>query len=129
MTHYHTSYKGMDRKQADSKAIADIMEWWGNGEKAFLLFGDMVQYATHVEQAIKSDEGRVLTFQSLNMMFGMSGVSGYPFHAFCRRWCPNKYREWMTTGPDAVELDEEGFTITNIQPKDMEEAERNMETE
>lgn len=117
MTHYNRSYKGMDRKQADEKAINDIWEWMSGTyhDKAITLYGDLVQLAVHIEYELpmrgKDGTPHVLKFNSLNMTFGMAGISGYPFHAFCRRYCPNKYREWMTSGPDAVELNDEGFAL------------------
>jgi hypothetical protein len=47
------------------------------------------------------------------MTLGFAGISGRPFHAFCRRYCLNKYREWMASndGGSPVQTDEEGFRI------------------
>ena len=113
MTHYNTDYsKITDRKKKDEKAIQDIFDWFA---KKPVLVADLAQLATCIEHGIptRSNDGkeRIPTIEGLNMTFGFGGVSGYPFHAFCRRYCPNKYREWMTSGPDAVELDDENFTV------------------
>lgn len=112
MTHYNTSYKGMDRKQADEKAIRDIMEYL---DPKVELFGDLVSLAVHVENELpmigQDGKPHVQKIGGMNMLFGFAGISGYPFHAFCRRYAPNKYREWMTSGSDAVELDDENFPV------------------
>ena len=103
--HYERSYKDLSREKADEKAIADIMEYLGI-ERAH-VFGDLVAYAVVLEQ-IPDTKFKV---QSLNMMMGMAGISGYPFHAFCRRYCLSKYREWMAAEPNPWSTDEQGFTI------------------
>lgn len=96
MTHYDVSYKGMSRAEADTKAIKDIQEYLT--PKQWEIFMGMVANPD-------------TTIHTLNMSFGFVGVSGYPFHAFCRKYMFDKYVEWMTTGEDAVKLDAEGFTI------------------
>lgn len=97
--HYEVSYKDMDPTEADEKAIRDIVDYLDGREQ---LFGDLVQLATCVEHEIpcESSDGkaRVQPFHSLNMTFGFAGIQGFPFHAFCRRYCPNKYAEWMASG-------------------------------
>jgi hypothetical protein len=111
--HYERSYKGTDRKAADEKALCDILDYLGT--ENLPLYGDLVGLAVCIEHEIpcEANDGqlRKQSIQGLNMTFGFAGISGYPFHAFCRRYCPNKYREWMTTGDDAMELDTEGFAV------------------
>lgn len=107
--HYETSYKNLPREEADEKAIQDIMDYLGTEKTS--LFGDLVQLATYIELD-KEIEGRKQTIQSLNMTFGFGGISGYPFHAFCRRYCLSKYRAWMADGSDSISTDEQGFTIS-----------------
>ena len=99
---YEVSYKGMDPEAADEKAISDIMEYLGIEKAA--LFGDLVALATHIEWEIpcESNDGQMRTqkIQGLNMAMGFAGISGFPFHAFCRRFCPTKYKKWMDSSVD-----------------------------
>ena len=94
--HYEKSYKNLEPKEADEQAIRDIVEYLSGREQ---LFGDLVQLAVCIEHEIpcESSDGkaRVQKFQSLNMTFGFAGITGFPFHAFCRRYCPNKYKAWV----------------------------------
>lgn len=114
------SYKGLDRKRADEKAIQDIAGYLGDERVA--LFGDLVAYATCIEHEIEmlGQDGKPhkQTMQGLNMTFGFAGISGYPFHAFCRRYCLSAYRTWMASSSDGqpVETDEEGFALPVEEP-------------
>lgn len=109
MTHYNTSYEVSTdpkiRQEQDEKAIADIMEYLGTAKAA--LFGDLVAVAVCIAQVPDTK----FKINSLNMMMGMAGISGRPFHAFCRRYCLKAYREWMSEGSDGVETDEMGFIV------------------
>lgn len=115
MTHYNIDYSTlqMSEKEKDEKAIQDILEYLGMEKAA--LFGDIVQLACCIEHEILclSNDGqlRKQTIQGLNMTLGFAGISGRPFHAFCRRYCLSKYREWMASGSDPVQTDEEGFRV------------------
>lgn len=115
MTHYLTKYDSLTRQQADDKAIEDIIEYLGNTPEKIVLFAELAVLANCIEHEIlcESNDGtlRKPTIQGLNMTFGFAGISGRPFHAFCRKFCFNKYVAWMTSGNDAVQLDEEGFTV------------------
>lgn len=99
---YEVSYKGMDPEAADEKAISDIMEYLGIEKAA--LFGDLVQLAVCIEHEIPCDSvdgtPRVQVLMGLNMTMSFAGIAGFPFHAFCRRFCPTKYREWMESSAD-----------------------------
>jgi hypothetical protein len=95
MTHYDVSYKGMDREEADRKALNDIAEYLGGVDK----FVEIVE-------ACKGE-----TIQRINLWFAMGGISGYPFHAFCRKYHLAAYREWMHAEPDPVLTDENGYSI------------------
>jgi hypothetical protein len=115
MSHYEKKYTSSDRKADDEQAIQDIVEYLGM--KRIPLFGDLVQLAVCVEHEIlcKGRDGELhkQTIEGLNMTLGFAGISGRPFHAFCRRYCLNKYREWMASndGGSPVQTDEEGFRI------------------
>lgn len=97
--HYEISYEGLGEKEADKKAIVDILEYLGTDKVA--LFGDLVALAVCVENEIpcKSNSGelRKQTVQGLNLTMAFGGISGRPFHAFCRRYCPGKYEEWKNS--------------------------------
>lgn len=99
---YEVSYKGMDPEAADEKAISDIIEYLGTEKAA--LFGDLVQLAVCIEHEIPCDSvdgtPRVQVLMGLNMTMSFAGISGFPFHAFCRRFCPTKYAAWMGSSLD-----------------------------
>lgn len=102
----HTKYEG-SKQEIDEKAIEDIKEYLGSvSREGCSLFQDFVKLAEIVE----SRQGKS-TVQSLNMQFSMAGVTGRPFHAFCRRYCLQAYREWMGGGSDPIETDERGFRL------------------
>lgn len=100
----HTNYKKLDNAAADAKAIEDIKEYLGSiNPEVFDMF---VELATAIEARDPKYK-----FGSLNMQFGIAGVSGYPFHAFCRKYCLQAYREWMGGGSDPIETDANGFNL------------------
>lgn len=90
-------YSSVPEEEKDVKAIADILEYLGIDKAE--LFGDLVALAVCIEHEVpcESADGikRVQTIQSLNITFGFAGISGFPFHAFCRRYCPTKYEAWL----------------------------------
>jgi hypothetical protein len=99
MSHYLTSYKGLDRSAADTQAIEDIKEYVGAAN--WKLFLDL---ADHPET----------TVDLVNATMGFAGISGYPFHAFCRAYMLTKYRAWMAATNDAgsaVMTDAAGFAL------------------
>ena len=101
--HYDISYKGIeDRYERDAKAIRDIENYLNSPEKFQIL----------LDLASEVDNGHT-PIKGLNIAFGFAGIQGYPFHAFCRKFCLKPYIEWMTSGADAVQVDREGFTITD----------------
>lgn len=100
MTHYDTSYKHLPRKEADEKALEDIKEYLGEE-----IYNNFVK---EIEAGIATGD---VTAKTINMYFGFAGISGYPYHAFCRKYCLASYREWMHSGKDPVQTDENGYTI------------------
>lgn len=84
------------REEADLAAIHDMRNYLGD-EK----FGLLVR--------VTKEPG--LTIGKLSFLMEFAGVSGYPSHAFCRRYCLDLYREWMHSGDDAVPTDSKGFPI------------------
>lgn len=94
---YDVDYSSLPEDQKDEKAIRDILDYLGMDKAA--LFGDLVALAVAIEHEIPcmSNDGkaRVQKLQGLNATFGFAGITGFPFHAFCRRYCPTKYKEWV----------------------------------
>lgn len=95
----HYADESKTREQIDVEAIKDIKDYCS--EKQW----DALQ------QAVGQVECGHLTIDNLNFMFGIAGVSGLPFHAFCRKYCLEQYRAWMADGSDGVPTDEQGFRI------------------
>lgn len=99
MSHYDVSYKNIQsRTERDSKAIQDIIDYIG--KEKFRILEQITEDPKH-------------SIGMLNMAMGFAGVSGMPFHAFCRRYPLAKYRIWMADDSfgDPIETDEQGFTI------------------
>lgn len=109
MTHYHTDYSTIqDRKAKDEQAIKDIREYLSQAQwDAFMI----------MVGELKADQSRTPTkkIQSLNFAMGMfAGITGFPFHAFCRKYLLAEYREFMADHDiDGIvlETDAEGFPI------------------
>ena len=105
---YEISYKGMDGKAAEEKAINDVAEYLGSA-RAY-LFADLVQLATCIEHKIpcQSNDGslRLQKIQGLNMTFGFAGITGFPFHAFAKRYYPKAYAEWIGEAETATSASE-----------------------
>lgn len=106
---YITSYNdpSKTREQHDEQAINDIREYLGSKEK-FDLFVDAAE-------KVNDGEG---TIQSLNLLFGFAGIRDRPFHAFCRKYALEKYKEWLRADIDGeqYECDEQGFIIEATDP-------------
>lgn len=87
-----------DRKERDAAAIQDIKNYLTDDQWDAIM--QMVGNPT-------------VTIQNLNFAFGFTGIDGYPFHAFCRKYRLADYRAWMAE-PEAggpILTDEEGFSI------------------
>jgi hypothetical protein len=97
---YEIPYVEGSREELDAKAINDIKEYLNDSKKWELL----------LECAKAVNEG-TLSAQQMNFTFGFAGIEGRPFHAFCRKYCLEKYKEWLAsdTGGKPVEFDEQGF--------------------
>lgn len=96
---YSISYAHPSREEADEQATKDIQEYISSeGWDA-------------LQQAVGQVNAGVLSIQALDQLMGFAGVRGFPFHAFCRKYCLKAYREWMGSGDDAVQTDEKGFRI------------------
>lgn len=115
MTHYNTAYVEGSREQKDEQAIKDMIDYIGTTPEKIILFAQLAVLANCIEYEIpcQANDGslRKQTIQGLNMTFGFAGISGRPFHAFCRKFCVRKYREWLssTSGGDPVVSDEQGY--------------------
>lgn len=93
--------KAPNREAADEQAISDIIDYFGPERmNAVELLIDRATKAMTAEH-----------IQSLNCAFGFAGITGYPFHAFMRRYALTAYRAWMHSEPDPVPTDEAGFAI------------------
>jgi hypothetical protein len=95
-------YSGIaDRRKKDDKAIADIKSYLGKKTWKVLL-GESEKVQTGND------------FQQINIGMFFAGISGFPVHAFGRRYCLVGYREWMATpnndGP-GIATDEHGYRI------------------
>ena len=67
--HYNVDYSGMTEEEQVKKALKDIKEWWGT---------------THYNKCVKAlqqDAGKS-TRQLLLVGMSLSGVEGFPAHAF-----------------------------------------------
>lgn len=82
MTHYNRHYVGKPDAELDEDAIKDLKEWFSEKQWEIAL-----QIAGQIQAGTE-------TIQNLNMAFGFCGVSGRPFFAFCRRYCPAEFRVW-----------------------------------
>lgn len=91
----YTKYEGSPEER-DAKAIEDIRSWLGQESWDTLM------------QLVGNPE---TTIPQLNFALSFAGVSGYPFHAFCRKYCLQPYREWMAAGEDSIQTDERGHGI------------------
>ena len=96
MTHYNRDYNGLPPEKKDSQAIADIKE-----------YATRIQFSTLVDAAKESGT----TIQQMGYYFGIVGIEGYPFHAFCRTYMLDRYRAWMADGDNPVKTDEKGFPL------------------
>jgi hypothetical protein len=89
------------REEKDAEAIKDIKEYLSQEQ-----WDAIMQGAGAVLQKAPGWD-----FQSINFMFGITGIDGFPVHAFGRRYCLEQYKQWMRSGDDAVPVDDQGFTI------------------
>jgi len=99
---YDVSYRHLSREKADENAIKDIKEYLTPEAWDILM------------QGVGNPN---TTIDHVNMSFGLAGVQGYPFHAFCRKYLLKKYREWMHSGDDAVMTDEQGYSLEKPEPR------------
>lgn len=106
MSHYDVIYdtKNKSREELDAKAIDDIKEYLGRDKDGAERFQILLDCANEVNQG-------KMTVQQLNFTFGFAGIQGRPFHAFCRKYLLEKYKEWLRSpsGGEPVEPDEQGF--------------------
>jgi len=97
--HSTVSYKDMSREAADAAALADIREYCSPKQwEALLTLSLQVSKGT-------------APIEALAFGFGVAGISGYPFHAYCRHYCLGAFRTWMTEGVDGVPVDAQGFPL------------------
>lgn len=98
--HTTVHYTEGTREEKDARAICDIQEYLDN-EAKFQLLVDLAQEI----------DGNECTVQQLNRAMGIAGISGRPFHAFCRKYCLEQYINWLRSdvGGEPVECDAQGF--------------------
>lgn len=109
MTHYDISYKGMNRTEADAKAVQDIKDYCSEKQWNALL-----EYAHWVEVGHKD-----FSFKRLKFMMQMFvGIQGYPIFAFGRTYCLKAYRAYMADDSEGgpIETDEQGFSKEEREP-------------
>jgi len=112
MTHYNRYYDGPESREAkDKRAIEDIKEYLGTDAKGKEKFDLLVEGAESIGRGGRPVGADKITVLKLNFIFGMAGITGRPFHAFCRKYCLGPYKEWLLSsdGGDPVPCDEEGF--------------------
>lgn len=78
----------------DYSTIDDIVAKDRQAVKDALSFVGPTRFKILVRAA--RDPARPL--QWTNMAMAFAGVSGYPFHAFARRYMPAKYEAWINEG-------------------------------
>lgn len=92
------------REERDEAALRDIQEYCSERQ-----WGALMEMARQVREGL-------LTIDHIDRGMGIAGIGGYPFHAFCRKYCLEAYRTWMHT-PDgdlrAVQTDEQGFRLND----------------
>lgn len=93
MSHYTRRYSGLSRAEADNQAIEDMKDFLS--DKQWQTVVAMLEEGADIEP--------------VNFGLGIAGVSGYPFHALCRRYALERYRAWRAEGEDGVATDAEGF--------------------
>ena len=102
--HYNREYieakSGKTREQLDIQAIEDIKEYLGTdvaGVKRFSLLVECANEVNHDKMSVHQH----------NKTFGFAGISGRQFHAFCRKYCLEKLKEWYasTIGGKPVKYD------------------------
>lgn len=94
----HTIVDYSGRNDADRAALIDTVRYIGGRR-----FRKVIRAAkTHADPS-----------RYVNMLLSFMGVSGYPYHAFCRRYCLQAYREWMAEDSDgpAIQTDPNGFPL------------------
>lgn len=101
MTHVDIYYTDPSKTRAelDAKAVKDMREYLTPKQWEAMI------------DAVGLINADGLSVEGLNFLFGMVGVRGRPFHAFCRKYLLNQYRTWMQSGKDAQVVDSEGFVI------------------
>lgn len=105
MTHYNTHYDTATKspEELDKKALEDIKDYLGRHEKGYEMLLTLIDYAIQCRTAED--------VQGLNFSLGMVGISGRPFHAFCRKYCLPAFLLWLSsdTAGGSVVHDEKGF--------------------
>lgn len=90
---YERHYSSADKATNDKVAIKDIKKYL-NAE----AWDTLMQMVGDPQT----------TIQHINIALAIAGISGYPFHAFCRKYMLEKYREWLG---DEYPTDEQGYPL------------------
>ena len=94
---YSVLYQQGTPEECDEQALQDMRGYLSEKQ-----WDAVMRIVGHIE----AGKG---TIDTLNLSLGFAGVSGYPFHAFCRKYLLQQYIEWRTTGECATPVDERGF--------------------
>lgn len=106
MTHYDRHYNSADRHLNDADAVQDIHEY--TSQKQWDALMELVQELKADTSRTPSKKVRALSFPFHIFL----GISGYPFHAFCRTFMLDEYRAYMADESiegKSVQTDAEGF--------------------
>ena len=84
MTHINIRYDNPNPAANDSKALADLQDWLNHKQW----------------EALTSMAKRHLEFRFVVMGLSIAGVSGFPVHAFGRKYMAEEYNAWMEANDD-----------------------------
>lgn len=113
-----------DKFERDRMALEDLESWYSDNKKMREhLRGIAVaaneytrELSTDTETTRKAFNARAIELiEHINVGMSLSGVSGLPFHAFCRKYCLKAYILWRESGDDGVPCDKAGFAIAETE--------------
>jgi parvulin-like peptidyl-prolyl isomerase len=79
--HTYIKYDAEDPAVNDANALKDVKEYLGARR------WKIVKEAAKASATSKD-------VQNLNYAMAFAGITGFPFYAFCRKYCPKAYMEW-----------------------------------
>lgn len=81
-------YADFPEAERERRAIIDIIRYIG---------------ATRYKLLVRMAKDANTNLQAVNFSMAFCGVSGFPFHAFAKRYMPKKYEAWITE-PDTGDI-------------------------